>query len=200
MLGNALGLIETKGLIGAIVATDAAAKAAAVVISSGELTSQALFTIKIEGELGAVQAAVKAATEAVEKIGEVVAVHVIPRPDAGILRITPQKRYISKYHPDDDRPPYDPDGSVSTTPKPPRPTTPRSPRNRPVRKPRREHTDRDAPDIRPPENRAQLEAMSVVQLRQYARTLDRLSLKGRQISAANKQQLVKKISRLFGWG
>ena len=104
MLRNALGLVETKGLVGAIVATDAAAKASAVVVSSAELTESAFMTVKIEGELGAVQAAVKAAAEAAQKIGELIAVHVIPRPDIGLAAIVPSLRYISKYHPEDLRP------------------------------------------------------------------------------------------------
>jgi ethanolamine utilization protein EutM len=198
MLGNALGLIETKGLIGAIVATDAAAKAAAVVISSGELTPGTFFTIKIEGELGAVQAAVKAATEAAEKICELVAAHIIARPDSGLLGITPLRRYVSKYHSDDDRPPYDSDGGVATPePKAPRPTSSSTPRRRPrTSAPRKQGFNIEAT----PASRGDLEAMSVVQLRQYARTLEQLPLRGRQISAANKQQLVEEISSLFGWG
>ena len=63
MYEKALGLIETKGLIGAIEATDAAAKAAGVVISSVELTDATFLTLKIEGDLGAVQAAVKAGAD-----------------------------------------------------------------------------------------------------------------------------------------
>ena len=64
MSDKALGLIETKGLIGAIEAVDAAAKAAAVVVSSVELTEAAFMTLKIEGDLGAVQAAVEAGAAA----------------------------------------------------------------------------------------------------------------------------------------
>lgn len=72
MSGRALGLIETRGLIGAIVATDAAAKGAAVVVTSVELTDAAFLTLKIEGDLGAVQAAVETGAEAAEKVGDLI--------------------------------------------------------------------------------------------------------------------------------
>ncbi|MCK4372080.1 MAG: BMC domain-containing protein, partial [candidate division Zixibacteria bacterium] len=101
----ALGLIETRGLIGVIEATDAAAKAASVVVSSAEYTGGSMMIIRIEGELGAVQAAVEAGARAVERVGELVATHIIANPADGLDPITPTKRYTSKYRPDDDRPP-----------------------------------------------------------------------------------------------
>jgi ethanolamine utilization protein EutM len=176
MLRNALGLVETKGLVGAIVATDAAAKASAVVVSSAELTDAAFMTIKIEGELGAVQAAVKAAAEAAQKIGELIAVHVIPRPDAGLAAIVPSRRYISKYHPEDSRPSLD-DGVVEK----PRP------------KPKRERGEKKDAGI----TLQRLQGMTVADLRQLARTIADFPLKGREISAANKTQLIEAIKNLL---
>ncbi|MBU1096626.1 MAG: BMC domain-containing protein [Bacteroidetes bacterium] len=76
----ALGLIETKGLIGAIEAADAMAKAANVKIINKEKSSAGLVTIKIEGEVAAVKAAVDAGAIAAQKVGQLVGAHVIPRP------------------------------------------------------------------------------------------------------------------------
>lgn len=76
----ALGLIETKGLVGAIEAADAMVKAANVKIVGKERSSGALITIKIVGEVAAVKSAVDAGTVAAQRVGELVAAHVIPRP------------------------------------------------------------------------------------------------------------------------
>ncbi len=76
----ALGLIETKGLIGAIEAADAMAKAANVKIVNKEKSTSALITIKIEGEVAAVKSAVDAGAAAAQRVGQLVSAHVIPRP------------------------------------------------------------------------------------------------------------------------
>lgn len=77
----ALGLIETKGLIGAIEAADAGTKAANVKLISKELATGALVLIKFEGEVAAVKSAVDAASAAAQRVGQLVSAHVIPRPD-----------------------------------------------------------------------------------------------------------------------
>ena len=77
----ALGLIETKGLIGAIEAADAMMKAANVKLISKEYVTGALVIIKIMGETAAVKASVDAGSVAAQRIGELVSAHVIPRPD-----------------------------------------------------------------------------------------------------------------------
>ncbi len=77
---RALGLVETKGLVGAIEAADAMVKAARVKLVGAEKTIAALITVKVVGEVGAVKAAVDAGGRAAERIGELVACHVIPRP------------------------------------------------------------------------------------------------------------------------
>jgi hypothetical protein len=187
----ALGLIETRGLVGIIEATDAAAKAAAVVVAAAEYTGGSLMIIRIEGELGAVQAAVEAGARAVERIGELVATHVIPNPDDGLNALIPTKRYNSKYRPDDDRPPL--------TLGPPRPTKPTGPAAPTVAPPR------DRATKRPVANRsysdkvqmADLERMTVAELRRLARSLSRLELKGREVSKANKTQLIDAIRRVI---
>lgn len=77
---NALGLIETRGLIGAIEASDAAVKSAYTVVSQIEYVDPGLVTVKVRGEVADVQAAVEAGASAARRIGEVVSAHVIPNP------------------------------------------------------------------------------------------------------------------------
>jgi microcompartment protein CcmL/EutN len=84
MDGYALGLIETRGKVAAIEAADAALKSANVVLHGVENATGALITVKVTGDVGAVRAAVDAARARASLIGEVVAVHVLPRPAPGI--------------------------------------------------------------------------------------------------------------------
>ncbi|MEW6701627.1 MAG: BMC domain-containing protein [Bacteroidota bacterium] len=77
----ALGLIETKGLIGAIEAADAMVKAANVKLVSKEKITAALVTVKIIGEVAAVKSAVDAGAAAAQRVGQLISAHVIPRPD-----------------------------------------------------------------------------------------------------------------------
>jgi microcompartment protein CcmL/EutN len=89
MAGNALGFIETIGLTAAIEAADSAVKSANVRLLGYELAKgDGMTAVKIEGDVGAVKAAVKAAEMAAAKVGRVVSVHVIPRPASGTERIT----------------------------------------------------------------------------------------------------------------
>jgi len=84
---EALGLVETIGFIGAIEAADVMVKAANVKIVGKEKTGSGLITIMIRGDVGAVKAAVEAGSEAARRVGELVSVHVIPRPHADIEKI-----------------------------------------------------------------------------------------------------------------
>ena len=78
--GAALGMVETKGLVGAIEAADAMVKAANVTIVGYEKIGFGLVTIMVRGDVGAVKAATDAGAEAARAVGEVVSVHVIPKP------------------------------------------------------------------------------------------------------------------------
>ena len=80
MSSNALGMIETKGLVGAVEAADAMVKAAGVTIVGGTEAGGGLVTTLVRGEVGAVKAATDAGATAANKVGEVVSVHVIARP------------------------------------------------------------------------------------------------------------------------
>ncbi|MEC7866501.1 MAG: BMC domain-containing protein, partial [Candidatus Poribacteria bacterium] len=80
MAGEALGLIETRGLVGSINAADAMVKAAPVTLAGQEQVGGGLVTVMVRGDVGAVQAATEAGAEAARTVGELVSVHVIPRP------------------------------------------------------------------------------------------------------------------------
>lgn len=76
----ALGMIETRGMVGAIEAADAMCKAAKVTLLGKEISGGALVTVLVRGEVGAVKAATDAGAAAARRVGELVSVHVIPRP------------------------------------------------------------------------------------------------------------------------
>ena len=78
------GFIETRGLVAAIEAADAMVKAANVTLSGKKMIGGGLVTVVIEGDVGSVKAAVDAGAAAAQKVGELVSVHVIARPDAEI--------------------------------------------------------------------------------------------------------------------
>lgn len=91
MSQNALGLIETKGLVGAVEAADAMVKAAHVRFLGKEKVGGGYVTVMVRGDVGAVKAATDAGAAAAERVGELVSVHVIPRPHEDIEMIIPQR-------------------------------------------------------------------------------------------------------------
>ncbi len=86
---NALGLIETKGLVGAVEAADAMVKAARVTLIGKETIGGGYVTVMVRGEVGAVKAATDAGSAAARRVGELVSTHVIPRPHAEVESILP---------------------------------------------------------------------------------------------------------------
>ena len=90
MASEALGLVETKGLIGSIEAADAMVKAANVVLVAKEYIGAGYVTVMVRGDVGAVKAATDAGGAAARRVGGVVSVHVIPRPHAEVERILPK--------------------------------------------------------------------------------------------------------------
>jgi microcompartment protein CcmL/EutN len=80
MANNAIGMIETKGFVAALAAADAMVKAANVIITDREEVGDGLVSVVITGEVGAVKAATEAGAETAAQVGELVSVHVIPRP------------------------------------------------------------------------------------------------------------------------
>ncbi|PXV93679.1 BMC domain-containing protein [Lachnotalea glycerini] len=87
---QALGMIETRGLVASIEAADAMLKAANVVLVGTEKIGSGLVSVMVRGDVGAVKAAVEAGSATAAKLGEVIAVHVIPRPHSDVEKILPQ--------------------------------------------------------------------------------------------------------------
>lgn len=161
----ALGLIETKGLIGAIEAADAMAKAANVTIIGKEKITAALVTIKITGEVAAVRSALDAGAEAAKRVGQLVSVHLIPRPDDQLLNILPE---MSEGRNDEDFS----DGDSGN--------------NDDADAENEEPIKADLTKL----TLEQLEAMSVSHLRRLARGAENFPIKGRDISKANRDTLL----------
>lgn len=91
MAGEAIGLIETRGLVGGIEAADAMVKAANVKLIGQERIGGGLVTVIVKGDVGAVKAAVDSGAAAAKRVGELISVHVIPRPHADLDMILPKE-------------------------------------------------------------------------------------------------------------
>ena len=190
---KALGMIETRGLVASIEAADAMVKAANVTLTCKEHVGGGLVTVMVRGDVGAVKAAVDAGAAAAERVGELVSVHVIPRPHEeldGILT-TP--------------------APVTPTPKPPRepeeaPPAPVSPSPVPQPEPQPD------PEVPAEEEKAEegeavqlsdltdevLEAMPVVKLRSVARSVGLDTMTRKEIRFAKKEELVAAIRAFRG--
>ena len=86
---DAIGMIETKGLVASIEVADAMVKAANVTLIGKEKVGGGLITVLIRGDVGAVKAATEAGAEAAKRVGELISVHVIPRPHGEVHAILP---------------------------------------------------------------------------------------------------------------
>ena len=86
---DAIGMIETKGLVASIEAADAMVKAANVTLIGKEKVGGGLITVLIRGDVGAVKAATEAGAEAAKRVGELISVHVIPRPHGEVNALVP---------------------------------------------------------------------------------------------------------------
>ena len=91
-MNEALGMIETKGLVGSIEAADAMVKAANVTLVGKEHVGGGLVTVLVRGDVGAVKAATDAGAAAAQRVGELVSVHVIPRPHTEVEKILPKNK------------------------------------------------------------------------------------------------------------
>lgn len=89
MKQDALGMVETKGLVGSIEAADSMVKAANVSLIGKEFVGGGIVTVMVRGDVGAVKAATDAGAAAAERVGELLSVHVIPRPHAEVEQILP---------------------------------------------------------------------------------------------------------------
>lgn len=181
----AVGLIETRGLVAAIEAADAALKAAEVKLISIDRADAGLMTVKVVGDVAAVQSAVDAGRMAAGRVGTLVAAHVIPRPDVGLhdeliyVEVRPRKKKS-------DNPPR-PSVSAPSAPvveaKAPAPPEPIA--------------------LAPSQSQApspakSFEEMTVHELRRYARSLPNFPIQGREISRAGKETLLAFLRQLNG--
>jgi microcompartment protein CcmL/EutN len=89
---DALGMIETKGLVGAIEAADAMVKAAKVELLGKETIGGGYVTVMVRGDVGAVKAATDAGGAAAQRVGELISVHVIPRPHSEVEALLPKRK------------------------------------------------------------------------------------------------------------
>ena len=87
---QALGMVETRGLVGAVEAADAMVKAANVTLLGKEQIGSGLVTVMVRGDVGAVKASTEAGAAAAKRVGELVSVHVIPRPHEDVEKILPK--------------------------------------------------------------------------------------------------------------
>ena len=141
----ALGLIETLGFVGVTEAADAATKAAAVELSAVEQIEGGIISIRVLGDVGAVQAAVEAGVQAVQQVGTLVAHHVIPNPHEDLVDVF---------------------GLMEK---------------------------RDETEETDEENEEDLESLPVHRLRQIARETPGITIQGREISRANRAQLLSEL-------
>jgi ethanolamine utilization protein EutM len=176
---QALGLIETVGLIGAIEAADAAAKAAAVRVVKTERAQGGLVLIHIEGPLGAVQAAVEAGVAACQRIGRLLSFVVIPRPDQGIDPILDAPSGLNR-----GRPPY---GAIVPPPTDAPDTPPPASEARRPPGPLR-------PRGRAPIGPQDYAAMTVAALRRLARRRGDVAISGRDCARADKELLIRLLT------
>ena len=91
---DALGMIETKGLVGSIEAADAMVKAANVYLIGKEYVGGGLVNVMVRGDVGAVKAATDAGAAAAQRVGELISVHVIPRPHVEVEVILPASKEV----------------------------------------------------------------------------------------------------------
>ncbi len=184
MINYALGLVETKGLVGAIEAADAMVKTAKVILVGKERTDPALITVKVVGETAAVRSAVEAGAAAAQKVGQLVSKLVIPRPAEGIGELIFAKAARTEQEVnelvghlgapdeiDDDQEPMPEEPYVK-------------------------------PENLTPEQEKyynKLNEMTVHELRAHARSIEGLSIYGRGISKANKKELLEELMKVkFG--
>jgi len=225
----ALGLIETKGLIGAIEAADAMVKAANVKLVSKEKITAALVTIKIVGEVAAVKSAVDAGAAAAQRVGQLVSAHVIPRPDDEIESLiydlpvkqerevpvqpkTPKekvsvKEVIEKPHVDtlfaevEKKEKSVPKKSVETTPVKSRIEELKSEALAEVEtvsdeEPQVEEAEEIVSDGKTVPTVEELLELNVHKLRHLARSFENFPIKGRQISRANRDELIEHFNSI----
>lgn len=177
MNGQALGLVETYGYIGALEAADVCLKAANVKLLGLELVSGGLVTIEIMGDVGAVKAAVDAAKAAVEKVGKLITTHVIPRPAAYTGKIMYKTPDIIK---------------------PAKAALIDEQKQEEINEEMLERKDIDTAESETTSIIEKLKGMKVVEMRAFARELEGLNMERSHIKFAKREELIKAILDYYG--
>ena len=195
---KALGMIETRGLVAAIEAADAMVKAANVSLQCKEHVGGGLVTVMVRGDVGAVKAATDAGAAAAERVGELISVHVIPRPHGEVEEILgelPPPDAAPQPEPPVEEPQPEPEPEPEQPPQPIAPPEPPAAVVPPEPEPQPESQSgpqQAAPDGGIPTDE-ELEAMPVVQLRVLARSLNVEGMSRREIRHAKKEPLLAEI-------
>jgi len=210
MKQQALGMIETRGLVPAIEAADAGTKAANVRLLGYEIVQGALVMVAFVGEVAAVQASVDAGTAAAQKVGTVISSHVIPRPEADLGMVFKGKRADQPKNPPPAPDHTGPGGGtpvqiVTDQPEAAEKTTTPSVPDAADAAQAAPADAADAAQAAPADSSVpvaqaaladvppELAGMTVGALRHLARSVEGLGLHGREISRANKDQLIRAI-------
>ena len=212
----ALGMIETKGLVGSIEAADAMVKAANVALIGKVHVGGAYVTVMVRGDVGAVKAATDAGAAAAQRVGELISVHVIPRPHHEVEYILPSLSLENdddgpasppageaepEYVPEDDREPEldfsetDDDEEKEAEAKEAEAGAFLSDVTETKTAAGEDIARDDASDARIDAGLEDLENMAVKELRRLARNTAGIAIVGREISAANKKQLIDEITK-----
>jgi ethanolamine utilization protein EutM len=178
MSHEALGLIETTNLASAMEASTAASHAATVLVSSVTLIDAQFVVVKVEGELAQVNAAIASGADAAQMTGSLISARVISKAVGSVNRLATKKRSTSAAP------------TKRIIPKPRKATEAAAPRT-----PSRPQAVIPISGVGSNVSMAELEEWPVTKLRQYARSLAGLPIQGRQISMANKQQLLEAIAK-----
>ena len=175
---KALGMIETRGLVAAIEAADAMVKAANVDLQCKEHVGGGLVTVMVRGDVGAVKAATDAGAAAAERVGQLISVHVIPRPHGEVEYI------LGGLDPTPEQPDPEPGPAPEPAPEPePEPAPALEPEVPPVRA-----------DSQPaPATFGELEHLSVVKVRAAARQMGLTSMTKKEIRFAKREELLTAI-------
>ncbi|MGM9567876.1 MAG: BMC domain-containing protein [Clostridia bacterium] len=215
----ALGMIETKGLVGSIEAADAMVKAANVTLIGKVHVGGAYVTVMVRGDVGAVKAATDAGAAAAQRVGELISVHVIPRPHHEVEYILPSLPLMDED--DDDNGPDSPQTGGESEPEEESPAEieeteesaePASePEATPEEEPAAPAEETSPAEEKPVETveeaetksakmseidiERELEGLAVKELRKLARKTEGIAIVGREISAANKKLLISEITK-----
>lgn len=197
---KALGMIEVYGYLAAVEALDSALKAANVSLVNVEKVKGGLVAVLVEGDVGAVKAAMDASAAAAERLGTVVSVHVIPRPAKDVARMLGRQEGTPGPDKDPDPQPPKPLASEPEAEPDPESGTPEEPES--VEEPETieepEAVEEPAPISEPEPKELSLpqgmESMSVQDLRKLARELEITNMTRAEIRYAKKQELIQKIT------